>query len=473
MALLTSLLFAVHPLRVESVAWISERKGLLSAFFYYSSLLMFLKFRRVGWSGWYNWYIGSLLTFAAALLSKSMAISLPIVLLLIDYFSGRSIGRRALLEKAPFFILAAACGIIAIIGAHGTADHQSGAMLEHLTSPLSAIMFYVFKTIVPVRLCALYDSGGFLNGMSNVSALIGTMILISVSFLFVRSRIDKRKKIFGTLFFLVTLVPALQLFSSGGWTNLADRYTYIPQIGLLYLFAEIAAYAYRRSGVFARKTLLAGISAVILCSMILTSRQCVVWRNCFTLWNDTINKCPGATAYCNRGIAWKSAGNIEKAVEDLNRSIEIDSSYAFSYENRSELFLQKGDLGRALNDATRAISLHSHYGEAYRNRGSIYLYFGEYDRALSDFQQDIRINPRLPEAYYNRGLAYSLKNDFERAIGDYTQAIALDSAYSRAYHNRGIVFGKIGDSELEQRDLKKACALGSTQACGALNEKGW
>ncbi|MBN1130423.1 MAG: tetratricopeptide repeat protein [Chitinispirillaceae bacterium] len=462
-ALLTALLFAVHPLRVESVAWIAERKGLLSACFYFSSLLMFVRYRSAGRGGW---YVGSLLAFAAALLSKSMAMSLPFVLLLLDHVQGRRIDRKSLLEKTPFFLFAMACGIIAIIGAHDSADHHSVTLVGRIMSPLMAIIFYVYKTVVPVHLCALYDGGG----MSGWAAPTGMIILLALIVLVIHSRFDPKKKIFGSVFFLITLVPALQIVSSGGWTNLADRYSYLPQLGLLYLFAEMAADAHRRSGVPAQRMLVAGIAAVVLCCMVLTSRQCVVWRNSLSLWNDAISKCPGAVAYCNRGIAWKSAGEIEKAIEDLDRSIRIDSSYAFSYGNRGELFIRQGDLESALDDLTRAISLDPRYANAYRNRGSIYLYRGEYDRALSDFEQDIRLNPWHAGSYYNRGLAYSLKNDFKRAVADYTQAIALDSTCSRAYFNRGIVFQKIGDGERERNDLKKACALGFTQACDALIE---
>ncbi|MBN1128513.1 MAG: tetratricopeptide repeat protein [Chitinispirillaceae bacterium] len=459
--LLTALLFALHPLRVESVAWIAERKGLLSACFYFSSLLMYARYCRVGRGGWYG---GSLLAFAASLLSKSMAVSLPFVLLLVDYAAGRRIGRRELMEKTPFFLLAAAGGIIALIGARGTGYHHSCTLVERLVSPLLTVLFYIFKTVVPVRLCALYDGGG----MPAAAAVTATIILLAVIVLIVRCRIDNKKKIFGAAFFLVTLAPAMQIVSSGGWTNLADRYTYIPHIGLFYFFAESAAAIYRRRGKFTRRTLTAGIATTLLCCAVITSLRCLVWRDSFTLWNDTIGKCPGAVAYCNRGIAWKSAGNLDSALADLDRAIAFDSLYAFSYGNRGEVFIRFGDFERALADFTRAISLDPNYASAYRNRGGVYLYRGEYDRALSDFHQDIRINPRHAEAYYNRGLAYSVNNDFERAIADYTQAIVLDSTCSRAYYNRSIVFGKIGDRDREQSDLEKACASGLQRACEGL-----
>lgn len=463
--LCTALLFALHPLRVESVAWIAERKGLLCACFYYLSLLLYVRYYR---TKRFHWYFGSLLTLTAALLSKSMAISQPFVLLLLDLFAGRIIHRKVLLEKTPFFLLAAAGGILAMIGAHHVTTLQILPFHERLVASLLALVFYGYKTIVPVNLCALYSSGGMLNGMSGQTVATGTITIVAVIVLFICSRIDTRKKIFGAAFFLVTMVPVLQVVSSGGWTNITNRYTYIPQVGLLYLFSEIAVLAYRRSGMPLKRMLFTGIAALLLCCVVLTSRRCLIWRNSMTLWNDTIGKCPGAVAHCNRGVAWKSAGEFKKAMRDLDRAIALDSSYAFSYENRGELFLEQGNLERAFADFTRAISLEPNYASAYGNRGSTYLYRGNVAGALADFQREIEITPRNAQAYYNRGLAYSLNNDFQRAIADYSYAIALDATYSRAYYNRGIVFGKKGDRDRSRSDLKKACALGFERACEAL-----
>ncbi|MBN1306451.1 MAG: tetratricopeptide repeat protein [Chitinispirillaceae bacterium] len=463
--LLTALLFAIHPLRVESVAWIAERKGLLCAWFYYMSLILYIRYYRSGRGGW---YLGSLLTLTAALLSKSMAMSQPFVLLLLDYFDRRTINRKTLIEKTPFFLLAAAGGILAVIGAHHATTFQRLPSHERLVASIPALGFYVFKTIVPVNLCALYNGGGMLNGMSWQTAVMGMFILGTLIVLLIRSRIEKRKKLFATAFFLVTLAPALQILSSRGWTNLTDRYTYIPQVGLFYCFAEIAASLYRRRGTLVKRILWTGIAAILLCCVVLTARRCLIWRDSLTLWNDAVGTCPGAVAYCNRGIAWKTAGEFENAMRDLERAISLDSSYAFSYENRGELFLEQGNLTRAFDDFTRAISLDPNYTSAYGNRGSIHLYRGDIESALSDFQREIEITPRSAEAYYNRGLAHSLKEDFDHAIADYSQAIALDATYARAYHNRGIVFGKQGDHAHERSDLEKACALGFERACEAL-----
>jgi tetratricopeptide (TPR) repeat protein len=517
--LIAALLFAVHPLRVESVAWVAERKDVLSTLFYLLSLLSYLRYIKKG--GARKNLRASMAAMVLSLLSKPMAVSLPFVLLLIDYAVSRKIGRKALLEKAPFFAAAAVFTVITVVTQKSVGpvtEYYSPPLVLRLCVPFYGVIFYLFKTAVPLHLCPFYsfpekpDAG--MTALLLASPFIVAGLAALVAWYAARARRvpegaaflfgSRRTLVFGSLFFIITLAPVLQLVPVGG-AIVAERYTYLPVIGLVFLLAEAGAFLLKvklRESTAARTAFWAVFALAAAVLVFMTRERCGVWKNSITLWSDTIEKCPTAVAYTNRGAAYDAQGNHERAIENFNNAISLNPEYALEYSNRGLAYKAMGDFDRAIEDYTRAIRLNSKYAMAYCNRGVAYKAKGEigramedYDeairlnpeyaqaynnrgvaknalgdqvRAIEDFSMAIRFNPKYAQAYNNRGVAYCCRGEFGRGIEDYTKALALNPAYSEVYYNRGQAYRAVRDRGRALDDIKKACGSGIEAACREL-----
>ena len=227
-----------------------------------------------------------------------------------------------------------------------------------------------------------------------------------------------RKLVFGSLFFLITALPVLQIVRFGG-AIVAERYTYIPMIGIYFVFAEM--YEYLLKGKFGNRNavkgiLLAGVGIPLLIFSCMTRERCGVWNNSLSLWNDVVGKFPCAVAYNNRGLACKTGGDNDRAIQDYTQAIMLNPNYAVAYDNRGLAYKSEGDYDRAIHDYTQAIMLNPGYAMAYGNRGAAYHAKGDYDRAILDYTQAITLDPGYAMAYGNRGAAYYAKGAYDRAI---------------------------------------------------------
>ncbi len=473
-AFLTAVLFAVHPLQVESVAWIAERKGVLSATFYFISLLSYVHFRK---SGKRAHWAACMLSFLLSLLSKSMAASLPFVLLLIDYLMGRKLDKKALLEKAPFFILSAIFMCIAYFSRQDSMNQGPHfTTIQIFLGPAYNICFYLIKTVLPIHLCALYSTGEHAAGLTMKMALSAAAVCgIAAAVYF--SRRSSKTFIFCALFFFVTLLPVLQLVSSGGWTNVADRYMYIPLIGVYFLVATICSFLFKnafRKQKAARAAIVAGCIAVVVILSCLTYNRCVIWHDGFTLWDDVIKTSPSSVAYTNRGFAYASEHNYLRAIEDYNRAIELNPAYAPIYNNRGNAYGALGDNAQAIRDFDQAIALDPKYAQAYGNRGIVFKTAGDFDRAVEDFSQAIRLAPRYAMAYNNLGAAYCYKGEIDLSISAYSRAIRLDPESGEAgsaFYGRGLALCFKGDLKRAVEDYDRAIKLKPDYA-EAFNNRG-
>jgi tetratricopeptide (TPR) repeat protein len=497
-SLLTALLFAVHPLSVESVAWLAERKGALSAAFYFMSLLFYVRYKK---NGLRRYFIVCMLSFVLSLLSKSMAVSLPLVLLLMDYLMGRKIDKKALLEKASFFVVSAIFMVIAYFSKQDSMNQGPHyTTVQYILGPAYNICFYLVKSISPVNLCALYSTGEHDVDLT-MKMILSAIALCGITVMIYRFRRSSKITVFCSLFFLVTLLPVLQIVSSGGWTNVADRYTYIPLIGVYLLFATGCSFLVKNTlhnGIVARTLMAIGCVGIVVFLSHLTYRRCGVWHDGFTLWNDVVKTSPSAVAYANRGFAFASERNYPRAIEDYYRAIELNPTYAPIYNNRGNALSALGDNDRAIKDYDQAIAIDPRYVQAYGNRGIAYKNTGDFDRAVEDFSQAIRLAPKYvlaynnlggvyclkgeiepsisaysraisldpesAEAFYGRGLALCFKGDFKRAVEDYDRAIKLNPDYAEAYNNRGVALKDMGDLQAAIESFNRAIALNSRYA---------
>lgn len=458
----TALLFGIHPLRVEAVAWIAERKEVLSDFFYFASLLFYMAFRRKNARKYYALSLAALLV---SLLSKTMSVSQPFVLLLMDYLAGRKIDRRALLEKLPFFVLSAAFAAVAVLTVsefHDIYSHYS--IVQRVLAPAYAIAFYLVKFIAPVNLCASYFPPAVPDAPMTLAMVLAGIAVSGMALAVYMSRCRTRIAVFGSLLFLVTLLPVLQIVNSGGLVMVADRYTYIPLLGMSFMAAWGILPIIRRAGNNAAvKTAvyaaLVAAGGVLFC---LTWQRCGVWKDSLTLWSDIVAKSRNAAqAYLGRGGAWRDKGAYGAAVADFSRALELDPENGGAYFQRGYVyaaFLGRTDL--AVADLDRAITLEPEMPDAWNALGIAEGSAGAYRKAAADFDRALSLKPDFIEAYVNRGIArLQGLNDAGGAVNDFTMAITLDASFAKAYLMRGVARGMMGLYDSAVADFDRAIKL--------------
>jgi len=412
-AALTGLLFGLHPLHVESVAWVAERKDLLCALFYLLAIIAWLRHAAAAGSAdtpaasplRSRGYLAALCLFLLALASKPMAVSLPLVLLILDWYPlGRfAPGRRPsaiLLEKVPFILLSGASSVITFMAqksGEAVATLTSLPIPARLVTALTATIGYLGKMLFPVDLIPFYPYPRHISLFTPV----GVTALVAVAAITVwciRTRTKERFWLAAWGYYLVTLLPVIGIVQIGR-QSMADRYTYLPSIAPFLLAGVLIAAVLRR----AEKSPTAGVLArgVVLLLMggmaFATVRQIGVWRDGITLWTRVIDRYSGeenellgfSIAFNNRGIALHGSGKREAALVDFSRAIELapDDSY-------------------------------------YLNRGTVFLKGKEYDRALADYREAIRLNPANSSASYNIACIHSLGGRTEEACHWLRESIA-------------------------------------------------
>ena len=470
-SLLVSLLFAVHPLRVESVAWIAERKDVLSAFFYLLSLLFYvahMEERRP------RYYWLCLLALLFSLLSKPIAVTQPLVLLLIDYLFHRKLDKKAVLAKTPFFVavsIFAAITFLAQETARAIAEYAAIPILQRLCIPFYGLVFYIVKTLVPVRLCALYPLPPQHPGGTIFVLYVAPLLVLGGAVALYRFRAHSRVLVFGFLFYVVTLLPVLQIVPFGH-AIAADRFTYIPLLGPCLVLAKLCQFLFERtlSTSSARGMLGIGLGGTIVVLANITHHRCGVWKDRFSLWNDVISKYPSAAAYNHRGAAYLIQGMYDRAIEDLNQAIRLAPRYFEAYDNRGTTRTFQGDYGLAIADHTKAIELNPKDALAYNDRALAYLHQRELARAGADLDSAIRLKPTAA-AHRNRGIIRNAMGRYRRAIEDFGESARLDPEHRATYFHRGLSHEATGNRDLALGDFRRACALGHHAACRRLGRK--
>ena len=407
-SLVVSLLFGIHPLHVESVAWISERKDVLYSLFFLGSMVVYLTYLKTRGK---RFYFLSLFLFLLSLLSKSMAVTFPLVLFLCDYLFDRKFDRKSLVEKIPFLAIAFIFGIMAFF-AQGSPEIMS----QKPSSPFSKNIFiisevlisYFPKLIFPINLSCIYP---YVKGSAGFWSYVYLTTIIGCLIAGILLGKYNKKITFGTLFFYITILPTLPA------ENIADRYLYIPSIGIFFIAAEGFYWLYRSKlePIKIVKPILAILLIGILSTFsFLTWERCQVWRDSLSLWNDVLKNYPDTP---------------------------------IAYNNRGEAYLRKGDYNRAIFDYDQALRINPNFYKVYTfydNRGAAYLMKGDYERAIADFHQALRIKPNDANAYYNRGTAYFNKEDFEEAIADFNKALEINPGYAETYFYKALACEKMG-----------------------------
>ncbi len=425
-AFLTALLFGMHPIHVESVAWATERKDLLYGFFFLASLIVYLDYASAPVLNTRKLY-ACLGLFIISIFSKPMAVTLPLVLILLDIWPlGRMCaqGSKVFLEKIPFFIGALASGVVAIFSQSSTGSF-SGLNLIPLSyrfmNSTHSLVFYLQKMVCPTGLAALYpiDLKKTFSPPYVYSAM-AAILITSICFIY-------RKKrpywLAAWVYYLVTLAPVLGILQVGS-QSAADRFTYLPSLGPTLLFgAAVAAFFNQRRAVFLALTV--GLAAWLGYG---TYRQTETWKDTVTLWENVLRVNPrnSQIAHANLADGFLKMGRLDEALREFDKGIAIGPLSAFSFDGKGMTLLEMGRLEEALQNLKEGVSLEPENAKFHCHLGTAYEKMGKYQEALGEILEGIRRDPDYSDGYFDLGVLYMKMGDQGKSVEAYKKALALD-----------------------------------------------
>lgn len=463
---LVASVFSIHPLRVESVAWVSERKDVLSGLFFMLTLLAYARYaqgvRRKGQPGTNResittppapspitrhpslYYGLALLFFALGLMSKPMLVTVPFLLLLLDYwplnrfgpltFNARTLSKRILqltLEKLPFFVLSTASCVVTVL-----AQRQAIKSVEvlpptlRLDNALTSCVTYLAQTLWPGHLAVYYP---YFDVPAWQTAGAGALVLFITASAVLTVR---RSPYFltGWLWYLGMLVPVIGLVQVGGQAH-ADRYTYLPQIGfsmaVVWVIRDLtASWHWRRPALIVAS--FSWIAALMACAW----QQTSCWQNDESLWKHTIDCTSGNyTAHNNLGYVLAAEGRTAEAIAHYQKALEINPDCAETYNNLGTAFVNLGQLDTALGYYQQALTLDPGFAEAENNLGILMTRQGKTTQAIGHYRKAIELNPNRAEFYNNLGNLLTTQGQTDEALGLFQKALEVDPDNAKVHYN--------------------------------------
>jgi tetratricopeptide (TPR) repeat protein len=441
-------LFAVHPMHVESVAWVSERKDVLSAFFFLLTLLAYTKYVRSRSEKASNFqtfvfYLLALALYALGLLSKPMLVTTPFVLLLLDWWPlGRCEIKRStmigwlplVVEKLPFFLLSVGSSIKTFFAQrHGGAVSTVMPFSARILNAIVAFALYIRDLFWPAKLAVLYPHP---IHWPILYILTSTVLLLGITAAAVIFGRFRKWLIVGWLWFLGTLVPAIGIVQVG-IQCMADRYTYIPYIGLfvmiVWAFAELVERNILPQVVLPVATSL----ALIICGA-LTIHQIGYWSNSETLFEHTAHVTKNNyLAYNNLGFYLNARGKVEEAITNYRQALEINSQYVDGYNNMGYALASLKRYPEAIAHYRAALRFEPNHSEAHNNLGNALADTGQIDEAIKEYRTVLASKPEHADAHNNLGIALAMKGQLDEAIGHFVLAIQYKRNYASAHSNLG------------------------------------
>ncbi len=541
-AIITAVLFGLHPMHIESVAWVAGRKDVVYGFFYMASAITYLFYIKGDSKKWI-WYAGVFVLYSCSLLSKPVAVVLPVTLLLIDYFKDRiwlsakndagqplmsfnNVNYAVLIEKIPLFAMSVAAGIKSVqdqqvFKALGT-QGETYNILERIGLGGYALITYLWKAVVPVKLLCFYPYPLKENGaMAPVYYIYPLLTIALLVFVWIRYRKNKAV-VFGVMFFLVNIALLLQFIPVGG-AIIADRYTYIPYIGLFFIMGwGVSALLESEKAAQIGKAVLAGVSVYVLVLGYMSYERCQVWYDGMSLWRDEIEVEPvrAPNGYNNLGFFYfnKFNSSVDPAERKiyydssyylLNKAIQLQPSFVNPYISLGELMRANNQLDEAkkyyykslkidssdmaanaylglsviysisysltpkenaaqLNFFTdsamfcynKTLTLKPYNPEAHSNYANFLDMTGKKDAAIKEYGVAIAQNPDMFQSYLNRARALQRMNRCDEAFNDFNMALQKEPKMGEIYYARSICYNMKGDKARARKDVEQAMTLG-------------
>jgi protein O-mannosyl-transferase len=436
-------LWAIHPVNVESVAWATELKNIQSGAFFFLSLLCFLRFEEQPRS---KWYALSLITFAAALLSKPSTVVLPFVLILLVWWQRRRVQRQDLLRVAPFFVMSLAMSLLTVAEQRGhieRAPHDwSLSLIERLLLAGKALWFYAGKVLWPVDVMFVYPRWS-LNPSSPLVwlPLVGGVTVV-IGLWYWRRREWSTAAAFGLGYFVIALLPVLGFFDIYyfRYSFVGDHFQYLASIGpIAVVVAAVTMFVKSRSAqataTMVAATALAGLSW----------RHTQTFHDDETLWRDTLTRNPNAAiAHNNLGIILDTETQYEPAVEQYREALAIKPDYLEAHANYGLVLINLKRYAQAEKELQEALRIKPDYSKAHYCLGLLYYRLDRWDDAIYQYEAALRSEPGMAEAYYDLGCVWQQQGQHARAIASFKNALLVRPNYPQAYNNLGGVLAEEG-----------------------------
>lgn len=492
-ALLTGLLFGIHPMHVESVAWVSERKDVLYTLFYLSALLGYLRFLEKPGMGA---YLGFTALYACSLLSKPAAVTFPIALFLIDFYRNRPLTMKTALEKAPHFLLALGLGYL-------TLHYQSsvGATDSKDLFPASRTMFFGFysfavywlKVFLPTNL-ACFHAFPAANNALPMTYTLAPIFAAGLAVVLFLTRKQSRLPLFAVGFFALNLALVLQFFVVGS-AIYSDRYAYLPYWSAFFLLGWALQYLVETRRSLSSGAAFALVGAVAAIFGYMAHRHAQTWQTPEKMWDNAIAVDPSARAYSLRAVLHRKAGesdkafdlaaialkmhrrdedallvqsnvylernNLEKAIEGYNTLIEWNPTNAAALTSRGAAFGKQGKWPEALADLEKALTLKPDDSKALLNAGIAYGQLGQHQKSLATFQHYLVVKPNDGDVINSVGYEHEILGDLPKAIENYSKAIEIIPKQGVFWMNRARAKLLSGDKTGARADAEKAQSLGT------------
>ena len=448
-AFLAAVLFGIHPMHVESVAWATQRKDVLYTLFYILSLSQYWKYlihRRN------RFYIISILFGFLSILAKPMALSLPLTLLLFDwYYQGRII-KQALLNKIPYLLVIVPVAWITYhLNARVPFTDQSQSFLIWAWSAT----FYIKKFFTPFVLLPIYELPQPVS-ILNLSYISSILIFAVAPFALFRFRKD-RLFLFGCMFYALSTFFLWRYDDTIDVTIVGDRFMYLPSLGICLWLAHTVETKIKDGRLFSKM-----IPIILVIMAALTFQQCRIWHDDISLWNHEIKyEQHSALSYNSRGVALSKRNDNKHALEDITKAIELKPDYTLAYYNRGHIFAKAGKLDLAFDDYNAALTFNPKHVKSLLERGIIHSRKKEYSEALADFDAAENLEPKNANVFNNRGIVYKQLGGFQKALEDYNRALELNPGLVLAFVNRANLWKEMNNYQESLKDIHQAQKLGA------------
>ncbi len=472
-AFIVAILFALHPMNVEAVSWISARSSGMYACFYLLSLIFYMDYLRKGLK--WPYLLLTLVFFIFSLFSKAQAVTLPVVLLAFDYYFNRKLlSRRVWLEKVPFFILSIVFGIVAMTNTGTLVNITKGMMVDYSLIDgffliCYSFVFYIFKLFVPITLAAVYVYPPKVNGHLPILYYFTPIVLSAVFYLIYKAR-RHRYVMLGVALFFITIALNIQVIPSRLFI-VTERYGYFPFIGLFFIIGMYYANLLKK-----KETRVKQLRFIIILSLVVYTvvfsvaiyERNKIWQSDIPFMTDILQKNANvpylSRAYSKRGEAYNAIKNYPMAIKDFTEAIRLKPDEWAYYFSRGSCYWKTQQAKEALADFDMTVKYNGRTSVVYANRAVARFFEHDYTGSLSDCDLSIAMDSSRKQVFNTRGAAKYILNDFVGAEHDYTKAIALEPTYNEALKNRGDLRYALNRYPEACNDWKQAAMFGNAEA---------